>query len=568
MSQLLTLIWLKWRLFRNSLRSRKATINQVASITGTVITLVVALLIALGLGLVAYAVTAESSSLPAAEIRVATRTASEMPPAYFVLFIIFSFLYLLWATLPLSIGGGNQFDPGRLLMYPISLRKLFAIDLISELASLSSLFAVPAILALAIGVGLGTEATGSLPKALIVTIPTISFGIVLAKWLATSIGALMQKRRSRGETLVALIGGAVALGGALIGQLAPIAVQYYRSFSGLRWTPPGAAALALVEGVGGRSGEDYVVALVTLVAYTVPLILATYWIAQRAVLGRGGLRPGTRAKPQRAAAQHTGWELPLLPADLSALVEKEFRYALRNVQLRMMALMPLILIVIRFMNSRTSGSRRMPRSILFPAGGFSEFGQGLIEVGGVLYVFMILSGLACNQFAFEEGGMKTLILAPVERRKILTAKNIVMAIVALGFSTVLLVLNEIAFRDLTPRSLLFVALSFVIFAVMMSLAGNWFSIQFPKRMKFGKRMNNSGMAGFLILPVLGVMTLPPLGAVAAGYLTQSLLIEYGTLALFAGFALALYFPIVSFQGHSLERHEHEILEVVGKEADV
>lgn len=568
MSQLFTLIWLKWMLFRNALRSRKAKLGQAASILGTVVTLALALLMSLGLGFVAYAITAEATTFQAAEIRAATRAASDMPPAYYILFTVFSFLYLLWATLPLSIGSGNQFDPGRLLMYPISLRKLFAVDLISELASLSSLFAVPAILAVAIGTGLGTGSTSAMVKALIVAVPAIIFGIVLAKWLATSVAALMQKRRSRGEMLVALIGACVALGGALIGQLAPIAIRHYKSFSAVRWTPPGAAALALIEGLGPRGGEIYIVALLTIVAYTVPLVFATYWIAQRTALGRGGRRRRPAAKPQTTSVQHTGWELPLLPADLTALIEKEFRYALRNVQLRMLALMPLILIVIRFTNSRPAASRRAPRRGVLAGADFAQFVEPVIVTAGILYVFMILAGMACNQFAFEEGGMKTLILAPVERRKILIAKNIVVTVIAGAFSTVLLLLNEVAFRDLLPSTLLFAVLSFTIFAVMMALAGNWFSIQFPKRMKFGKRMNVSGLAGFLIIPVLLVMMLPPLGAVAAGYLWQSLLVEYVTLALFAGLALALYFPVVGAQGRLLELHEHEILEVVGKEADV
>jgi hypothetical protein len=34
MAQLLTLIWLKWRLLRNSLRSSKAVVNKVASVLG------------------------------------------------------------------------------------------------------------------------------------------------------------------------------------------------------------------------------------------------------------------------------------------------------------------------------------------------------------------------------------------------------------------------------------------------------------------------------------------------------------------------------------------------------
>jgi hypothetical protein len=501
MSQLRTLIWLKWTLFRNARRSRKATINQLASLLGTVVTLTLALLIAFGLGVVAYAVTAEAGSLRNADARVAVRVASDMPSAYFILFLIFSLLYLLWATLPLSIGGGKQFDPGRLLMYPISLRKLFALDLISELASLSSLFAVPAILALALGVGLGTGSVVSLLKALILAIPAIALGIVLAKWLATSIAALIRRRRSRGEMLVALIGGGVALGGALIGQLAPLAIQRYRSFSGLRWTPPGAAAVGLVEGLGDNEIGAYAVALGTLVAYTVPLILATYWIAQRAALGRGERRPTVRLKSQALSAPYTGWDIPLLPADLAAVIEKEFLYARRNVQLRMMALMPLILIVIRFMNTRSGAARRTQRGVILHSG-LSEYGQGLMQTAGVLYVFLILAGLACNQFAFEEGGMKTFILAPIERRRILIGKNFVTTGISLTFAAVLLVINELAFRDLTPAALLFVALSFVIFAVIMALTGNWFSIQFPKRLPFGKRTNMSGMAGFLIIPIV------------------------------------------------------------------
>ena len=55
---------------------------------------------------------------------------------------------------------------------------------------------------------------------------------------------------------------------------------------------------------------------------------------------------------------------------------------------------------------------------------FSTYGSGLLLNGGVLYVFLILAGLSCNLFAFEEGGMRTLILSPIDRRKILLGKNI------------------------------------------------------------------------------------------------------------------------------------------------
>src|SRR5438132_10750751 len=198
MSQLVTLIWLKWTLFRNTMRSRKAALNQIASILGTLIVLAFALLLALGLGIAAYAITSQFGVTHLAQAKAATKNTADIPPANFIMFMIFAFLYLIWATLPLSTGGGSQFDPGRLLMYPISLRKLFAIDLVSELTSLASLFAVPAILAMAIGAGLGA---GSPAKALFAIVPAIGFGIALAKWLATAIGTLIKKRRTRGETI-------------------------------------------------------------------------------------------------------------------------------------------------------------------------------------------------------------------------------------------------------------------------------------------------------------------------------------------------------------------------------
>ena len=186
---------------------------------------------------------------------------------------------------------------------------------------------------------------------------------------------------------------------------------------------------------------------------------------------------------------------------------------------------------------------------------------------GVLYVFLILTGLSCNHFAFEEGGMRSLILSPVDRRTILVGKNIALTIVALVFSAALLVINHLVFRDLTLRGLVFVALCFITFAATMSIIGNWLSIRFPKRMKFGKRLNVSGVVGLLIIPLLILLAIPPLVSTAAGYFTQSLVIEYVTLALFATLAVCSYMLLIDLQGRALQRREVEILEAVREPTD-
>lgn len=553
-------------LFRNSLRSRKATFNQAASIIGTLAALAFSFLIAFGLGIAAYVITSETGSAHIEQVRAASRAATEIPPPSFIVFMIFAFLYMLWVTLPLSIGGGSQFDPGRLLMYPISLRKLFALDLASELTSLSSLFAIPAILAIALGAGL---ATGSLVRALVAAGIAILLGIALSKWLATSIGALIRKRRTRGETLLALIGALAGLSGAFIGQLWPIIMQHQDWFRALRWTPPGAVAIAMTDGLLSSGGIDYFTALLVLAAYTLILIYATYWIAQRSVLGRGESSRRKSVRVNVSQGKYTGWQLPFVSPDLAAIIEKESRYALRNAQLRMLALMPLILLAVRFMNTRgfAQADNLSPDSAR-RVNDFFYYGEGLMATAGVLYVFLILSGVACNSFAFDGGGMRAVILSPIERRKVLIGKNLVIAIVCLVFSIALLLINQLIFGDLTLTTLLFVTLSFVIFAVFMSLTGNWFSIRFPKQMRFGKRMNVSGVAGLLLLPLLVLMALPPLAVTVIGYLTQSLLVEYGTLALLAVFALLVYFPIVKVQAESLARNERTILEVVSKDLEV
>lgn len=469
----------------------------------------------------------------------------------------------MWATLPLSIGSNRQFEPGRLLMYPISLRKLFAIDFISEVTNLQSIFAIPAIIAMGLGAGLGSGMVG---PALVATILAVVFGVALSKWLSISLGSLTRRRRTRGETLLALIGVVAGLGGALVGQLAPALIRHAESFRGLRWTPPGAVAAALTVGLREGASADYLLAVATLTGYSLLLIVTTYWIAQRAVLGGGGKR--RTAAPTRLAKTetYTGWELPLASPQLSAVIEKELHYVMRNAQLRMMVLMPLILIVIRLVNTnRVSAEVTQDSGSL--ATGFMAYGEGLLASGGVLYVFLILTGLSCNQFAFEEGGMRSLILSPVDRRTILIGKNIALTIVALFFSIALLVINYLVFRDLTLRALAFVTLCFITFAATMSVIGNRLSIRFPKRMKFGKRLNVSGVTGLLIIPLVVLLAIPPLVATAAGYFTQSLVIEYVTLALFATLAVCSYMLLIDLQGRALQRREVEILEAVREPTD-
>jgi hypothetical protein len=559
MSQLITIIWLKWRVLRNSLRSRKAVANQVASVIGMLAALLLALLVAAGLGLAAYALTKPSiaSMLQRPSRR---RSADESFSSEFVFFSIYAFLYLMWATIPLSIGSSRQFDAGNLLLYPISLRKLFAIDFVSEVANIQSVFAIPAIVAMSIGAALGS---GEFVATMLAAIPISLFGIALSKWLSTTIGSVFRRKRGRGETIIAIIGATAGLGGAMAGQLAPVIARHSESLKFLRWTPPGAAAL-LIDARYNKDPNTYLAAFLLLSILAVLLIVGTYLIARRAALGyEGGKRRQVRVVAQENT--YVGWKLPLMPDDLSAIYEKELRYGFRNAQLRMLALMPLIWIFIRLTNSRRFGRGLGSLSSSSP-GEFLTYAGGLIVSGGVLYIFLLLAGLWCNQFALEDAGMRTLILSPIDRTRILLGKNLAVITIALAFSIVLLAVNAIIFRDLDPGTLLFVALSFVCFATMASVVGNWQSVNFPKRMQFGKRLNTSGVAGLFLIPLLVLLGVPPLAATLIGYATESLILEYATLAAIALILIGIYFFVINAQGRALQRREIQILDAI-KEPD-
>lgn len=554
MSQLLTLLWLKWKLFRSTLRTTKGVVNQVASFLTMLAALALALIIAIGLGLAAYALT--SSNIDLQSMRTQSGRAT-LPSAEFIFFGILSMIYFLWATLPLSIGASRQFDPRNLLHYPLSFRKLFALDFVSEIATLQSVFAIPVILALGLGAGLSQ---GRPLRGISLGILAAAFGLALTKCISASVGSLLRKRRTRGETLLALFGAAAGLGGALFAQVAPVVFRNVQTPGWLRWTPPGIVAFGLTTGTRQTPPMVFFLTFVLCAFYTVALIFIAYWLTRRSILGGGKVAKSVQPKQQAAALPYTGWTLPLLSPVLSGAVEKEVRYIMRNAQIRMMALMPLLLIIVRFVNrTRLSESGAAESAALNE---FWKYGHALLSTGTILYVFLVLTGLSCNLFAFEHAGMRTLVLAPVKRKFILAGKNIANALIALVLSLFMLLISELVFRDITAGALLFAGLTFLVYAALTSLIGNWLSIYFPKRMKMGSRMNVSGVVGLLVIPIIFLMTLPPLAAVAAGYIAQSLLVEYATLALLAALTIALYLVSLEAQAESFEKRELRILEAV------
>jgi len=145
-------------------------------------------------------------------------------------------------------------------------------------------FAIPAIIAIGVGAGL---AQGHLGGGVLISLAGALFGLALSKWISISVGSLIRKKRTRGETLLALLGVIAGLGGALFGQIAPVLFRHAESITALRWTPPGAIAYALTHGLRDGNTIGYTFALLAISAYTAILIAISFWLARRSILGGG-----------------------------------------------------------------------------------------------------------------------------------------------------------------------------------------------------------------------------------------------------------------------------------------
>jgi hypothetical protein len=553
-AQLGALVWLKWRLLRNSLRSRRGAANRAATAVGTLAAAALSLLFAAGMGAAGYWLARTSDPAHAAAL---LRGDAAQP--MLLLFGLLSMLLLMWALVPLSLGGGTGFDPGPLLLYPISLRKLFLVDLLSELSSLSTLFAAPSLVAVGLGAGL---ASGRVAQSLVAAGVAACFGGALAKLVSTAVASLMQARRARGEMLLAALGIVGAFSGLIVNRGFELIRRTDEFPAALRWTPPGALVSALTAPQGGAGVGEYLLALATLGVYAAAAVALTYAVAVRSLRSSGGAGKrraaggrgaGAETASARAAA---GWRVPLLPVQLAAVFEKEMRYALRNAQLRVIVLMPVVVTVAL---SFGFDSRRR---------GFGDFGAsspyfaGVRDGLGMFYVFVILSALGGNLFGFDGAGARAYVLAPVARRTILVGKNLAVLCVAAVAAVAVTVTNRLIHGGAGWGAHLFAALCFVHFAAFFQLVGNYTSVRFPRRLQFGRRMNASGVSGLLMIPTMLAALAPPALAAVAGWLSGRVWIEYVILAAFASLSVAAYLLLIGAQGRELERRELDILEVV------
>jgi hypothetical protein len=468
------LLELRWRLFANSLRSRKRQAE-------------------LALGAISYAIGVLLVLGTSIGLCVGTAALLHAGKPQLLEFLLWA-IFLFWQLVPLLFEG---YSPGlnfrEVARYPVSLRLYLLLNAAYGLFDPAAMAALLWLLSIWIGIVVGRPDWALPAAALFLLFAAFN---VLCNRIIVGVFERFQSTRKGRERMVAVL-----LVLMLVPQMFNLIVNGWinvRRVHVPQWThdvvtgvrhisPPGLVLESLDPGeVTGF------VPLALLVSYF--LLAAFLQFRQLRAVYLGEIYAES-FKAQRELKVKPGWRLPGVDESVSAIVEKELRYIRQNPRLLVTLVYPVILFAFVLLGG--------------PARRFS-FGDG----GNLLGVFaaflaISVSNMSYNTFGMDREGFGRWLLSPLSLQKVMRAKNIsqgvlMSAIYLLGGAAIL------AFGHVPLDRLAAVTAGFFSLLIIHLGAGNLFSVYWPKRIEF-TQMNSrmaSSAAGFasllVLLPVVAV----------------------------------------------------------------
>lgn len=565
MSQLLTLFWLRYVVFRNSMGGRRefvSTLLRLVFITGY-------LLLSVGTGVALFLIM----------VLMPDSVGNLLAGSMGMIFGMLLFLTLVTQ----ATGTSANFDPRRFILFPLNLKKLFALNLASAFSELVLITLLPSVAGILIGRGVALGHT--LAGCLVFVLATLWIDALFVL-VALLTAWLLSGRKRRTEIFFTVLMGMFLVSGQLLPRLLATSLgdgvrgwlQPWQKLIGdvLAWTPFGVWQEFFVI----LARQDALAAFRHLLPVSL-VWTGLAWLAGYAVFVRlaksapAGTSRTTRADDSAEPAHLLSLKLPFVSEQLSVIVARELTYLMRNtvtwlntvniLVIGLLALSPARL----SMRGRSPGSWQPEESFTLPgAFPWGELWWLLMLTGFTLLVnFQYFSAI----FAFDGSGFRQYLLTPVRWRRILLGKNLAIGMLVAGQITLIL-LGTILLYGPVPGGRLFLLFCTAITAmVVFTLAGNALSIHFPYPAEFGIRrrrsQNSYGTISFIVLLVLvlllGLMLALPL---LAGWLLMSSVVKYATGAGMALLACLVYLFQVKQQSHTLEAKQFDISEALTRRA--
>ncbi len=531
--QIWLVVGLRWKTFRNGLRSKSETMH----LAGTVALGLIFALMAVGLG---FGICYGSYELASSN-------------QFQYLIAILWGIFVFWQFIPVLASQVNPgFDGRNLLRFPLRFSAFFLMNLAYGLADPFALAGI--FWHLMMGIGVTVARPDLWPWVVFALGASAVMNLAFNRMLFAWVERFLAKRRTR-EVL-----GAVFILVMISFQFTgPLAQRYGKSIqqivkrSAVYWRilPPGEAAAAIGEAASGKSLAAletigllamYVAAFSGLFAFRVH---AQYTGED---LGETTAPVAPVRKPQKARAAATAtvavaagaapsttsrsFASNFFGGPVAAIYAKEFRYLIRNTMMLTQIFMPLILVVLFSMNmSITRHGSRPPSSMNFV---FSN----MLYPFSVAYVFLLIMQYCPNSLAYDGRGVERLFLSPVKFRDVMIAKNLFhVSLMIVDASLAFVVVT--ALGHLPTLQIIVVTWMAVPFAAFVHfMVGNWLSLQFPRKFEFGlRRQRPSGMTMAISFGLFAAMN----GVLALSALLCIWLANLWVLAaVYAGLSLAAF----------------------------
>ena len=494
-----------------------------------------------------------------------------------VLLIVYGF----WVMSPLlGFSMNDSYDVTKLFLYPVSVRQIFFGVILSSFLDFPVLFLLPTVIAVFAGFTHSAVAFG----IILLTVALFllhTFSLTQAILLANT--GILRSRRYRDMAMVLVTLFSILFYvvwremASYAGQMDWSGIVQSPLWEALSYLPPGLAARAIVAAGQGQMlpALGFLLGLAGFTAVT--FALAAEFLKRvyagdavrlytRTAVNAPATAPATpvvssepiSAKPVRHSR---GMLLIGLPPVVEAMMEKEFRYYVRDPYFKIIMLNLAYMLVVGFFAISPKGMILTPPIRVVMAWVMMSLPL-LIEMQ-----------LVCNLFGTEGAAASVLFLFPCSRRQILVGKNLALFVVLSDLNIVFMFILAGIAGVLGYVGLLvcWIELALIVFLAI----GNLASIYFPLRLVMrGFRMRpNSASRGcgyffvyWGVMLIAFVFLLPVLGALAVPAFWPGINPFWLALSipLAVAYALGLYALSLHLAGPLLQAREETIIAKVSQ----
>lgn len=471
--------WVQMRIFLNSLRTRRGGVELGAKIATFVIFTVVAVGPAAGLGFGAWAMTSEG------HLR-----------AVGLLLWVLCLVWQVFSALAPALAGQNP-ELSHLLRYPVTFGSWILLYLVYGLAAPSSL--IGTLWAVAIGIGISVARPDLAGWTALTLGIFVLFNLLLSRMILAWIERWLAQRRTREIVtgiLLFLALGAQALNPALHQHRGGLPFGLHQQSLERIWDntwkvqsvlPPGLASESIALAME-HEGVREAAPLGWLALYTLGAAALLAWRLRAESLGENLNEAPRRVSAAKARAQGRPGTLMDFSGPIAAVFEKDLRTLLRSGPMLYNLAAPLVMAVV-FGGAMHGGQ-------------FSRYREEYALPVGMVWAFLGLTRLVCNNLGGEGAGLQFYFLSPTPLRTVVLGKNL-LHLMLFGLEAVVIA-ALILFRFGPPSaSIVAATVAWILFAVPANFtAGNLLSIRMPYRLNLSRIRREPGALGNGLLSVL------------------------------------------------------------------